>query len=426
MTKMNQQNLANIKDIFERRTGVSLEASRKGRKGLGRMMLAAAIMVMLTLSLLAFSTIPFTPLDGDALALAGEYVGQGVISVKIQNGSDKRLVLQEQVKLIKWVGGEEIPLQKDKVSFDAHTVEPHSENLISIDLSRACDIQALEQENPPGQVYYLLLTNRNFLFGHDWICSFTFTKPEKPEREPAVDKIQERETNPDGIEEELRAYFQESYENQLPAFEDAHFQYLQTVDELLKRQKERVLRPVSPSIMVLGPSDWKDLPGLADLPEGVILDKTVPEDGQYLLVGTEWMTFDTRHHLVGSSMEDKVYAICAMMPQYAGETDGGVLIPVRYLAAYRTEEIKQGGNIFLHGRFCSLEEMAAYIAYKDEKFTFYDVTHLFYGDLEKHIDHFLTTRTDIYCDDAVRERIRNVYDYYGQTENVEMKYPEYP
>ena len=424
MSGMNQHNLDHIKDIFERETGVSLTPQPVFPKT--KRIVLAAVLVALVFAMAAFTTVVFTPLNGDKLSLGGQYVGNGIIAVTVTNDSSKELRLQEQVKLYKWVGGKEIPLDGEKIIFDETRVEPHSQKVIRIDLTEACDWSLLEQEIPKGQVYYLLLTNRNFLFGHDWMCSFTLTQPEETVQPPEKVQSPPENENPETVPEALRFYFEESFENQLPAFNEANFQYLQRVDELLKRQEERIILPVSPSIMVMGPSDRKDLPGLADLPKGMILDKTAPEDRQYLLTGAEWMTFDTHGHLVGASMEDKVYAICAMMPQYAGETDGGVLIPVRYLAAYRREEIKGDGCIFLHGQLCNLTEMAGYVAYEDEKFTFYDVTHLFYTDLEKHIDQFLATRTDLYCDDGVRERIRNVCNYYGRAENVEMKYPENP
>ena len=66
----------------------------------------------------------------------------------------------------------------------------------------------------------------------------------------------------------------------------------------------------------------------------------------------------------------------------------------------------------------TFEELKGYKVYEDQQYTVYEVTDLFYTDLDAYLDYFLTTRTDIYSDEQVRQRIRNIYDYYKVKENL--------
>ena len=47
---------------------------------------------------------------------------------------------------------------------------------MTIDLSAAYDFSVLEQPLVDDH-YYFVLTNNNFLFGQDWMCSIEFTEP---------------------------------------------------------------------------------------------------------------------------------------------------------------------------------------------------------------------------------------------------------
>ena len=48
---------------------------------------------------------------------------------------------------------------------------------MTLDLSRAYDLEALDEPLAQGG-YYLVLTNSNFLFGQDWICFIHAAAPE--------------------------------------------------------------------------------------------------------------------------------------------------------------------------------------------------------------------------------------------------------
>ena len=66
----------------------------------------------------------------------------------------------------------------------------------------------------------------------------------------------------------------------------------------------------------------------------------------------------------------------------------------------------------LHG------ELGAYKVYEDEQHTVYELTDLFYTDLDAYIDFFLTTRSDIHFDEQIRKRVHSIYDYYKVKDNL--------
>lgn len=54
-------------------------------------------------------------------------------------------------------------------------IAPHSQGVVSIDISEGYDVEAMMEEKlQERDVYYFVLTNNNFAFGQDWMCSFDF------------------------------------------------------------------------------------------------------------------------------------------------------------------------------------------------------------------------------------------------------------
>ena len=307
----------------------------------------------------------FSPLNGDELSLGGTYRGNGIVTVEVKNGSDKELKFQKQLKLMCWETSEEVEKQGGEVVFQNTEFAPHTEGTMVVDISAAYDVAALEQSS---ELHYFILTNNDFLFGHDWMCSFRFREPE--ETEPT-----QPPTEPDpalgvsqsiaDIEEELRFYFELAY-------------------------------PV----------------------------RDVPKELQYQLVGEHYTSLDGYGRMVGAKANgigdtDLCLKLEALLPQYPGQTDGGVGMPLIYLFTYETPMTMEKDNYaFIYGRVMTFEELKGYKVYEDQQYTVYEVTDLFYTDLDAYIDWFLTTRTDIYSDEQVRQRIRNIYDYYKVKENL--------
>lgn len=414
MGRMTKQNLNNIMDRFEQETGTVLEEMRDGAP-VRTMVLIAAVLAM-GLMLAAFSYPLFSPLDGDELTLGGTYLGNGRVSIYVRNDSDKVLQFRD-ARLFSWNTGEVKPLPGGKVLLDNTSFAPHSEGYMTADLSEAYDVEMLETTlpgKPKESWYYLLLTNHSFLFGHDWMCSFHFVEQQEVE-ESEPEQLENPTTRvPEEIPEELRFYFEEAYYNVLPAFNEQHFTYQQKVQELLMRTEGTFVRPVDPMLLV------------EPLEDGVIFDASVPEEEQYRLVSQGHFSLDGYRRMVGSQFSgvtsDFVLQLAGCIPQEQGESDGGVYIPLVYLATYDAAQVRQeGAYTFLYGRilpFAMLEESKVY---EDEQYAVYDVTDLFYGDLDAYIDTFVSGNS-VYFDESIRQRLHSIRDYYRAAENLTFFY----
>lgn len=404
--RMTKQNLHNIKSRFEEKTGTQLRPKRYPVQRI--VVLAAAIICCL--AMVAFTYPLFTPLDGDELTLSATYEGSGIISIYVENGSDKTLEFEEQVKLISWSTSEEVAQTGGEVLFDNTVFEAHSAGTMTVDLSKAYDIEALETPIPgrPEEVYYyLLLTNNSFLFGHDWMCSFHFVEdvPGRAAEEGQLEKSLLSAQNLEDVEEELRFYFEDAYYDEIPAFNQANFTYLQKVQEVLMRTKGTLVHPVDPWMTVQR--------------EGAIFDEKFPSDIQHQLVGLNYHSIDGYNRIVGSmfSGEDSDYALTlkAMLPGYEGQTNGGHYLPLLYLFIYEQASLEADNPYaFVYGQVLSFEELEQYKVYEDERYVVYEVTDLFYTDLDAYIEYFLSVTKDVYYDDQIRRRAHNIYDYYRE------------
>lgn len=411
MGKLTRENLNNIKDRFERETGAQLQPTRLR---MGRVMLLAAV-VALGAVLAAFASPLFTPLNGDELSLSGEYLGNGIVSVLVKNESDKDLTITD-AKLFSWNDGEVEMVSGGEVVLENTRIEAGTEGTLTVDLSGAYDIEYLESTapgKPKDTWHYLLLTNHSFLFGHDWMCSFHFSQPEEElEREPNQ-PVNPRTPVPENVEEDLRFYFEEAYYDVIPAFNEQHFAYQQKVQELLMRTEGIFVRPVDPMLLV-------------DRPEDVIFDDSVSAGEQYRLVHQQYSSLDGYKRMVGSSFSgetsDYVRQLGGYIPMKQGETDGGVAIPLVYLAVYEVAAVQQEGVFaFLYGRILPFDQLEESRVYGDEQYVVYDVTDLYYTDLDTYIDTFVSGN-GVYFDESIRQRLHNIRDYYREPGNLIFYY----
>lgn len=371
--------------------------------------LLIAALIALILAVPGCARFLFSPLNGDDLSLGGTYRGQGIVSVEVKNGSDKELKFQKQLKLMCWETSEEVEKRGGEVIFLNTDFAPHTEGTMVVDISAAYDVEALEQSS---DLYYFVLTNNDFLFGHDWMCSFRFREPEETESAPPPtepDPTLCRYQSIDDIEAELRFYFEQAY-----AFrnDQQNARYAQKVAQLLQEFAGNVIAPADPGLIV------------GQTPEDVVFDETFPKELQYQLVGEHYTSLDGYGRMVGAKANgtgdtDLCLMLEALLPQYPGQTDGGVGMPLIYLFTYETPlTLEQDNYAFIYGRLLTFGELEAYKVYADEQYTVYEVTDLFYTDLDSYIDYFLITRPDIYFDQQIRQRVRNIYDYYRVKENL--------
>lgn len=174
MSAMTNENFRSICRMVEKKAGVTLGPDRTPERKRGMKLipvLAALVLLALTMTASAFKL--FTPLNGDALALGGIYEGDGIVTVWVENGSDKYLRFQEQLKLMDWEKSQELPRLGGRVIFRNTVFPPHSSGAMTLDLSGAYDMELLEREIARVNLY-LVLTNFDFQFGHDWICFVRF------------------------------------------------------------------------------------------------------------------------------------------------------------------------------------------------------------------------------------------------------------
>ena len=124
MDSFNRTNLKNIKNIFEEKTGVDLDMGRQHRHPIKSAMLIAAVLIC-SLTMTAFAVSLFSSLSGDDLSLSATYAGDGVVSIYIENKSDKKLSFQKQLKLMRWSTSEEIEPKSGKVIFSGTEFDAH-------------------------------------------------------------------------------------------------------------------------------------------------------------------------------------------------------------------------------------------------------------------------------------------------------------
>ncbi len=177
MGRIDERNLEHIKAIFRSRTGVEIPGKSRRPLWKGAVRLAAAMGILFavcSLPVLGYSM--FSAIDSESLGFQAFYLGDGKFHIYVGNASDKELVFQENLKLMRWSTAQEVEGDSEKVCFDGVRIAPHSEGILSLDLSPAYDVAFLEQELGEGDWYYLVLTNNNFVFGQDWMCTVDFTE----------------------------------------------------------------------------------------------------------------------------------------------------------------------------------------------------------------------------------------------------------
>lgn len=413
MRSFSEENYRNIQNLFTEKTGVPLRKRRAAR--IVPFALAAAVLAAL-LTVTALAADLFSPLAGDDLALGAVYEGDGIVSVQVENRSDKELKFQEQVRLMRWETGEEIAPKSAAVRFTNTAFAPHAEGVMTLDLSDAYDLAALDEGLSQGG-YYLVLTNANFVFGQDWMCFIHAAALEEtgetvetvPEETPetAAAPAAPAETDVElvsRVEEALRPYYEMTGD---VAQRRAHnAEYYAACTELLAPLGERVAR-VAPSDLVIG-----------DAEEGVIFDAAAPADAQHLLTGENYTTLDAYGLPVGGAPGEEALVLSALVAQRAGDTDGGAPIPVVYLFTYFREDVENADYLFVHGQLVPLSEIEDRRVYEDERYVCYELSAYFYTDVQTHAETLCAQRGDVCWNDAARQRVQNIYDYYTNAETL--------
>lgn len=401
MDSYNKAKLQNIKDIFEKKTGIDLEAGQR-RHPFKRAIAVAAVMVC-CLSMTAFAASQFSSLSGDDLALSATYEGNGIVSIQIENRSDKEINFQPRLKLMRWSTSEEIVPVSDDITFSGTNFDAHTGGTMTVDISRAYDMDALEQPLI-DDYYYFVLTNNNFAFGQDWMCTIYFVEPVITPHDP-ITPVAPIEADPKlvaEIMEELKPYF-ENYTSDPAERNKLADEYLALCRQLLENVDGTIVPSVSPMELTVKDSDTD-----------VVFDTSVPSDMQLQLTGLHRHIMDGYGKIIGSSDTESALVLSAYIPQHKGDIDGGADIPLIYVFMYEKNDIQSPQDYaFIRGQLLTFEQMEQYKIYEDEKYVCYDASCLFYTDLRQYVESMVSQRNDVYFDEQVWERVQNIYNYYS-------------
>ena len=188
MERYSKKHLKNIQAIVQNKTGVDMGESKKLHGPAVRWAALIVCCLLCLVPLSAFAYAKFSSLDGDDLGFMSVYQGDGKFEIVVQNESDRELTLQEHVKVMQWSTAKEVEGDHNKIKMTGLNIAPHSQGIVSIDLSDGYDVEAMAENLPDGDWYYFVLTNNYFAFGQDWMCSFDF---EIKQTEEAADNLAE-------------------------------------------------------------------------------------------------------------------------------------------------------------------------------------------------------------------------------------------
>ena len=136
MSPFNKNNLTNIKNIFEEKANVDLTA-RKPIRRTARNTAVLSGFIACCFTMTAFAISLFSSLSGDDLGLYATYEGNGIVSIIVENRSDKELDFQPALKLMRWKNNEEVEPFSDNMVFDGRKIPADSIGTMTIDLSKA-------------------------------------------------------------------------------------------------------------------------------------------------------------------------------------------------------------------------------------------------------------------------------------------------
>lgn len=405
MHRFRTSNFRNIETRFYEKTGVNTARHTKKHRRVHTLCTLLVIMLC-SLSLSAFGYAKFSALAGDDLSLYSVYRGEGVVEIHVENRSSTDLKFQPQLKLMRWVGAQELPAD-GKVVFENTDFPAGSSGVMRIDLSDAYDVAALE-EPLQDDYYYFVLTNNNFLFGQDWMCSVFFAEPMVSPTEP-IQPIAPQQADMQltaQVEPSLQHYFEQETITDPMARNQMADAYFADCAQLIAEADEHVVSSVSPLLLI-------------DDPDDVIFDENVPADLQRGLLGLDQSLLDGFNIPVGGSFDEHALTIQGCIPDREGDNDGGWAIPLVYIFTYQKSDIQsQDDLVFIRGRFLTFAQMEEHKVYEDEEFVSYEMTHLFYSDLEEYIAAMLTQNPSVFYDESIALRLHNMVEYYTDNDNL--------
>ena len=398
-TSFNKSKRQNIKRIFEEKTGVDL-TSRRTMRSPAAITAVLAVVLVCFLSLSAFAFGVFSSLAGDELSFSATYEGNGLVSVVVKNESDKNLVFQPALKLMLWSTGEEIAPVSHNVIFMGTKIPADSSGTMRIDLSGAYDIEMLEKPLSDDN-YYFVLTNQNFIFGQDWMCTVRFSDSVTVVEGP-LPPVQADERTLQAISESLQGYLMDiTFE--IEERRTLNAEYVQTYTELFKQFNGHIVSSVSPSSF------------LVDTPFDIVFDRSVSKEEQRFLVGQHWLSSDSNFKMLATETETAL-TISALLPSVKYTDAGtGTYLPLFYIFVYDKTEIDiEKDYAFIYGQVIDFSDLEKYKVYESEQYICYEASALIYTDLTEYIHRFVSLNSDVRHDEQAIKRVENIYNYYKE------------
>lgn len=397
MSEFKKENLENIKNIFEEKTGMSLPGRRRIRRPMKIAVVLAAVLVCLSIS--AFAGLRFSLLEGDDLALKGVYEGEGVVAITVENRSDKPLEFEEKFYLRRW-SGETVEVDMEAVSFENTDIAPRTQEIMRIDLSAACDVAALERPLEAGDHYYFLLTNNSFAFGQDWMCGVDFCPSDASETN--AEKLPENlvtepvggEKSREHIEESLRPYF-ENVSLDIMLRRQQAYEYMEDYTALLAEFEGEVVKSVSPCL----PGNRLDL-------TQPLFSVSVPEGEWDMDTFHTWTSVDADYRLIAAEDED-AYVVEAVIDT----AERQLSVPMIFILSYEERAVREDAYAFIHGRLLSFGELEPYKVFEGEGKVSYEVSALMFDDFGEYV-RAIAERDGADVSADTLEAAVSVYEYY--------------
>ena len=370
MSEFKKENLENIKNFFEEKTGVELPRRKAVRRSAKIVIALAAVIACLSIT--AFAGVQFSSLDGDELALDAKYEGEGIVTISVENRSDKLLEFDEKFYLRRW-SGDTVAVDMSAVRFENTSFAPNSSGVMRIDLSDACDVSVLERPLDGNDHYYFLLTNNGFAFGQDWMCSVDFA-PDAEKEIVIIEPAEQEDIVPSSsadsreqIEDSLRPYFENVSLDIIMRRQQA-YEYIKAYTALLESFDGEVISSVSPCL----PGNRLDI-------TQPLLTVTAPNEYEHRTFH-RWTGVDADYRIIATDGE-YAYVVDAVL-QY-GEYN--LTVPALFILSYERERISDDAYAFIHGRLLTFAELEQYKVFEGEGKVSYEISALIYDDPAEYL-----------------------------------------
>ncbi len=417
MKSMNQNNLRNIRTRFRDQTGVDLKSHSRPRV-LG--ILAAVLAVCLMLCALAgpeglrvlaqeVQKVFHIGQDDPKIAVSASYEGDGIVLLTIENYTDQEMVFDSpRFRLLLASTGIPVePISEAALTADSQTIPAQGMGTFVLDLNGVYDVEALEQPLADDHYYFVFeefpMPQSASLGSPLFIVRFAPSTSNKKEASPlgVYPELLER------MEPELREYAQNI------TAERYWWQENNAADQF--RDQCRALIDAQPGTYVPPqiPEGWK----LSTENLGVLFNDQLSEDDQSQQVTFRHSSYDPRLNLpYTSSLEEQIWVLYTGIPEREANK-GTVLanheLPLAYFAVFDSAQAAQPEAFtLLFGQLLTFGELEMYRVYDDGAYVCYQVTDLFYQDLDAYVGDFLNQQSLVWYDEEVACQIRETYLYF--------------